>query len=358
MSERFRVLDSFRGLSAVMIILFHSRFFQSASPNPFVEHGYVFVDFFFILSGFVMAHSYGNRIPDGIGFKRFVWLRLARIYPLHLFMLVAWIPFVAAKYYLYIHGAGGADPAQIQNVWTFVQNLLLWQGFGTETSWNYPSWSIGVEFYTYLVYFGVMFGLYAVSPMWRWRLLGALALGNYLFFASTLGEAAMFQNMFRSLGEFFIGVLVYSAHRARPFVPFSRAKADITEAGLLVLLVAAVSAIGASELFRHITVLLFALIVYVFAAGKGGYLHALLYLGERSYSIYMTHALLIIVVYEVLTRGLKLEPETVGAVVKAVIIPEAWLVNLVQILLVVFVSSWTYKHVELKAQRFLKRGLD
>jgi len=48
--QRFEALDAFRGLAAIMIVLYHSQFYNNANPNQFVHHSGIFVDFFFVLS--------------------------------------------------------------------------------------------------------------------------------------------------------------------------------------------------------------------------------------------------------------------------------------------------------------------
>lgn len=78
----FEVLDGLRGVAAVAVVVFH--FMEIAvtelSKN-FITHAYLAVDFFFCLSGFVIAYAYDNRMP-GMGLGTFVKLRLIRLHPL------------------------------------------------------------------------------------------------------------------------------------------------------------------------------------------------------------------------------------------------------------------------------------
>lgn len=77
-----RSLTTLRGVAALMVAVFHTpALFGAASLLP---HAYLAVDFFFALSGFVLAHAYADRIAGGLGFWRFTRLRLARLYPLYL----------------------------------------------------------------------------------------------------------------------------------------------------------------------------------------------------------------------------------------------------------------------------------
>jgi len=121
----FHKLDSLRGIAALMVILFHSPFNYFQNKIIFASNLYLFVDFFFILSGFVMSYAYGNKIINGYSFKNYISLRLGRIYPIHLFMLFAWMPYIFFKQYLYTSGYGGNDQFDASNLYSFVSNIFL-----------------------------------------------------------------------------------------------------------------------------------------------------------------------------------------------------------------------------------------
>src|SRR4051812_42984167 len=90
--EHFLALDGLRGVAALVVLVMHKgRWFYA--PGGFLGHGYMAVDFFFLLSGFVIAFAYDSRIKQGLGALDFMRLRLVRLYPLiFLSMLVgaAW----------------------------------------------------------------------------------------------------------------------------------------------------------------------------------------------------------------------------------------------------------------------------
>ena len=58
----FGVLDSWRGVAALLVALFHLNILSSIYSLHFIRNSYLFVDFFFVLSGFVISHSYGHRL--------------------------------------------------------------------------------------------------------------------------------------------------------------------------------------------------------------------------------------------------------------------------------------------------------
>lgn len=72
-----------------MIVLFHLRSTGIVTNAALVQHGWMFVDFFFVLSGFVIGCGYLERLGSGYSVRRFMLLRLGRIYPLHLAVLLA-----------------------------------------------------------------------------------------------------------------------------------------------------------------------------------------------------------------------------------------------------------------------------
>src|SRR2546430_1942703 len=89
--ERFGVLDSWRGIAACLVALFHLDAYSHLDGVPFLRTSWLFVDFFFVLSGFVIAANYQQRLLDGFGVGRFLLLRLGRLYPLHFTMLALFV---------------------------------------------------------------------------------------------------------------------------------------------------------------------------------------------------------------------------------------------------------------------------
>ena len=69
---RFEVLDAWRGIAALMVAVFHFNALHHAAYMPFVRNSYLFVDFFFVLSGFVIAHAYAERLTSGEAIVVFV----------------------------------------------------------------------------------------------------------------------------------------------------------------------------------------------------------------------------------------------------------------------------------------------
>ena len=167
--EHYVPLDSVRGIAALCVVVHHfviSQPLAAVLPNrawidfAFFHNAWLFVDLFFVLSGIVISMSY---VQGGFGtfeFREYIVRRLARIYPLHIVTLLAFLSFRMMK--LGLVGAGlihFAPPEMaVNNGYSFFLNVLLLHalGFVDHLSWNGPSWSISAEFYTYLVFGGVV----------------------------------------------------------------------------------------------------------------------------------------------------------------------------------------------------------
>src|SRR5271156_6454871 len=83
-------LTGVRGLAALWVLFFHLDAFVPIGEVPVISMGYVGVDVFFVLSGFILGHVHLDDFVDLSigGIKRFLALRLSRVYPVHFTMLI------------------------------------------------------------------------------------------------------------------------------------------------------------------------------------------------------------------------------------------------------------------------------
>ena len=77
-SRIYAALDSWRGVCACMVALAHVHTVGLAANWPFIKHSYLFVDFFFVLSGFIIFENYFDRLKQGFSLTRFMFLRFGR----------------------------------------------------------------------------------------------------------------------------------------------------------------------------------------------------------------------------------------------------------------------------------------
>src|SRR5690348_13363894 len=94
-SERFRALDAWRGICALLVAAFHFPSPGAIHTSQVVQHAYRFVDFFFVLSGFVIAHAYRRSLENG-ELLPFMVRRIGRLWPLHAATLAALIVIAVA----------------------------------------------------------------------------------------------------------------------------------------------------------------------------------------------------------------------------------------------------------------------
>ena len=207
-------LTGIRGVAAWLVVLYHARLALAphlpAELGGMLRHGYLAVDLFFMLSGFVLWLNYGDRLRrDGLGaMPHFLGRRIARIWPLHAVMLAVAIGFALLLLAL---GKPVTEP------WSALPlHLLLVHNWGLteQLSWNDPSWSISGEFAAYL-----LFPLLVAAIDWRRFapavLLVVLAgLAAALHHAMALGGATLLDHfiprlgIFRALIEFAMGTVV------------------------------------------------------------------------------------------------------------------------------------------------------
>ena len=223
---RLTALDGYRFLAAACVVIYHYNLdfglnLQRWSQAP--VRFYIMVDFFFLLSGFVIAAAYGHRLGSWRQYGTFLHARIARLYPLHLLTLSA----VLALYVVSrVVGARLNNP-EIFDFSALPANLLLIHAWGAtaHNSFNVPSWSISSELFVYLC---------APAFIWiasRIRLLGAaIAAGMFIaalaLVRSALGLGPWYWATYdlgalRAVPTFFFGVAMaqFLAARRLPLVP-------------------------------------------------------------------------------------------------------------------------------------------
>ena len=370
---RFPVLDGWRGLCALCVALYHLHSIDHLHTINFVRGSYLFVDFFFVLSGFVIVHAYSGRIDGGKSAGTFLVRRFGRVWPLHAAVLLA---FVALECVKAVSGPSGGHVGTAAFTGTYapsalVSNLALVHALGVEDqwTWNIPSWSISAEFFVYITF--ALLCLTVRRPRVLAVAMVTLAVAGALVvmrFSAHHIDTSIDYGYFRCLYGFFTGCLVYRLYRAaanrRPDKAVSRLAGGLAEAGALLAVVAFVSAAGGNALSLAAP-LLFGLVVWVFAFEAGPVSRLLATspfqrLGAWSYSIYMVHALLIAVLQKgttvmqgVLGRPLFVEREVEGGSDRLLSFGDAWVMDLVSggyLLAVIVLSALTYRFIELPGQ--------
>lgn len=355
-------LESLRGVAACLVVLFHSHFVVGTKSLDFVKNSYLFVDFFFILSGFVLTLAYADKIRQGMAFREYISLRLGRIYPLHLFMLLVWVPYILGKQYFISAGYGGVDQFEHNNAYSFVSNLLLVHSMGVHDylSWNHPSWSISVEFFTYIAFFVLLATLdRSGSRIFPWLII----VPGYAFLFNVNPDGQMDgtydYGFIRCISAFYCGVLLYrwKEEIERLLVRFN---IHVLEIIAVVFTVTMVSLAHRGDGYLLLTLTSFCLLLMVFASHTHGLVGRLLdtaplrSIGLWSYSIYMTHDIILSFFSNLYEVTFKSVPKNLGL--------WAIIINLFLILLTILISRFTYIYVEKyfrdKTKRLVSRQKD
>lgn len=346
---RLGVLDAWRGVAALFVAMFH---LQVIRPDlvpgaPFAGCA-AFVDFFFVLSGFVLARGYFKPNFDAVSFT---WRRIARLFPLHLYTLLVFLTLEAGKSLASAQGGVAFKRAAFEGLGgaSFLDNLFLLQVTGVvwhRISWNTPAWSLSAELAV-----NVLVAVLAASVLRRVMtgvmavvVAGCLAvLASHLMPISDYGPAALV----RCLYAFGIGFLLFRLFEGkRPRLSWGVASG--LEALALSMVAAAVSVLPVA--YWYVSGGIFAFAVYIFAH-EAGVVSAIVrrlrldFLGTLSYSIYLNHIAVLFVAEKafglVFARGA--QPGSTGAVVFCCVFLGS-----------VIVYSWlTYRWIEQPGQRWL-----
>jgi peptidoglycan/LPS O-acetylase OafA/YrhL len=298
-----RALTTLRFLAALWVVLYTAWPHLDVGFVPVaVTKGYLGVETFFILSGFILSHVY----LEAAGEKRFryggfLWARLARVYPLHLVTLFGMIGLgVVAT------AAGMSIDGSLTNWRDLPAHLTLTHAWGLagSSAFNHPSWSISAEWAAYLGFPAFAFVAWRLRdrPVLATVLAAGFALALYAAFEPLAGysltEATFRWGALRIVPCFALGCALYLIHR-RGGVPFAGPVALVS--GVAVLVSASLG------LWDAITVLAAGGLILGLGSlenSRAGVLGSKpgVYLGEISYSIYMVCAPVLLLTTNVAAR--------------------------------------------------------
>ncbi|MFA7261915.1 MAG: acyltransferase [Caulobacter sp.] len=290
-AANIRPLTSLRFFAALWVVLFHYWPKLDVAFTPaMVAKGYLGVELFFVLSGFILCHVYLSAFGEGrFKYGSFLWNRLARVYPLHLATLAGMIGLgVAAGL------AGVAIDSEILRWDALPANLLMVQAWGLApaAAFNHPSWSISAEWFAYLSFPAFAFVAWKMRARpWLYAVvtLAAIAILYPTFQALTgksLNQATIAWGALRIVPCFALGCAMHSLWRSGAVrgVRMAAIGALFSGAGLLAAVL-----LGAPDMVIVATFggLILGLAGLAQHGSTFGSQAGLVYLGEISYSTYM-----------------------------------------------------------------------
>lgn len=374
-------LTPLRGIAALLTVLFHVDLVLSSFGGHLLDgrissvlsRMYLMVDFFFVLSGFILCYVYAKNFAGPVNrqdFKKFTIARFARVYPLHLFSLL-----LTAFFLFLLHQGGAKVPPVVDaenSVYSFITNLFLLHSMNLHQwfTFNHASWSISTEWWMYMLFPFLVSPFMKLSKPGRFVIFalciaGYLVIGYLLVPLVTLPDALGFFKVhafslnvayqfgfFRCLFGFVIGMMVYFGYKEEWGKPlFSSGYTFL----ILITGLALCMHFAVPDVF---TVLFFPFILLSAAYGNQN-LNIVLAskplqrLGDWSFSIYLMHQ-------PFLYQGAALmgNPDKTGIVIPKLGLLASWLTCLIFVAFILFISYLTYRFIELPARNFIngRRG--
>jgi len=289
--QHFEILDGLRGIAALAVVVFHfMEVAYSDYSKNFIGHGFLAVDFFFCLSGFVIGYAYDDRIGK-MGAAAFFKSRIIRLHPLVIFGSVLGL-------LTFLFDPFGGHPELLgagKTIVIFLSSILLIPYPAMTTryfnlfSFNAPAWSLFWEYVANILY---AFILYKISRRYLLllTLLSAAALCFVGYRAGNLmggwGGDSFWDGAVRISFSFLAGLLVYRSNWI--------IKTKLGFVGLAVLL--ALSFIMPFSKWNWLTeplvILFYFPLLIALGAGatlKPGFKKLCVFSGKISYPLYMTH---------------------------------------------------------------------
>ncbi len=386
-------LTPLRGIAALMVVIYHYQVLITPVVDPeqsfLINKWYIMVDFFFVLSGFIITHVYQKKFSNGFQwptFKKFMLARFARLYPLHLASLL-----IMVGLFLFIKNTAIFDtlPHFLQlslDSSAIIANVFLLQttGFFPEPTWNTPSWSISVEWWTYALFPLFILILTRKRQLFKYGailfIIGAYLSIMFYFQPAQFAERVSYMGLrsellntvdvmvgsgfMRCIGGFLLGMLVYLAFEKNwGHSWFSRSSALF---GLAFLFIVSWSFNIMPDI---VSILLFAPFILMVAYNNGLgkkmlSFKSFQFLGDISYSIYMIHFPIILCYY--ILRGywkaadaniLTDANASIDFAVNTPAAPPLWLAItglLVFTIATIFAAYLSYNYIEKPMRDFLK----
>lgn len=296
-------LTSLRFFFALIVFLSHLDFLPKEEVlfnnvyEKILKHGSLGVSFFFILSGFILAYNYHNKILGGeVSYKDFWAARIARIYPLHLFTLLISLPIFISESFT----------APLLWLSSFLSNLILIQSFVPSEEvyfgFNAVSWSISNELFYYAAFPLIILILWKYPRSKYLSVLFLLLIPLGIYLSPTHLEVFLFGiNPLLRISDFIVGILLFKIYHAQIFAAFFKKFSTATLLEILSIMIFLMffsfreDIAGGYRLSSYYWIPM-CLIIFAHSYQNGliskilSHRHLIL-LGEISFSFYMLHGL-------------------------------------------------------------------
>lgn len=366
-------LTPLRGIASLLVVIFHSNYLNTFLPNgytEFLKNAWLWVDFFFILSGFILCYAYGNSFKANFtkkNYKNYILARFARVYPLHL-ITTLWM-FGCAVVFVWLTG----ESTPVLNPRALPACILLIQSMHSsfsEPPLNNPSWSLSTEWWVYMIFPFLVPFFMKLKQSWWW-LVAVCIICFYVFIRYVLGQinhneptiAVMTDfGFFRCLVGFFTGMLLFTLYQNG--FAFNLFKSDLFFVAISIGLVLAMH-FGIMD----VIIIMFFPFILIAAAYNQTKIKRILEmkvlqrLGDWSFSIYLVH---IPVIYSVkMVKLLKSHFQNPTAIkevpikgpIKDLIYQPNYLTGLLMciivLILTIAISALFYRYLEIPSRNYI-----
>ena len=351
---RIQKLDGLRGVFSLMIVIFHfdeSLTIKALTSNFFVDGSFLFVDFFFVLSGFVISTNY-NGIGSGKQFSLFLKKRIIRLFPLLLFSttVVLVLELIFNLFWIDLL----VSPKSISSIFhEYFDSILFLNSttlLGATPGLNSPSWSISAELILYLTFGFVTLYMSKRNRIFAFLLILMLSIGFCIY----KGEFWFMHDFgyIRGLISFITGHFVYVLSGKIRNLPAIGEIVLIPSLIILFYLFSSYSGQTQQMLFLGFVPLFFGLSTLLLLKTDGPLSHLLAsspfrFLGNISYSVYLNHGIVIVIIPRFFYQYLGIEKNQLTLV----------LITLLTLGILLLYSYMTYMFIETRSSLFLKKNI-
>ena len=314
--QRFEALDGMRGVAAFAVLLYHCGSYLGGFPS--FRHGFLSVDLFFVLSGFVIAFSYEQRLSAGLPLRGFLRARAKRLLPVH-FWAMGVLTLVAFAAHAEFGGRSGFDPSRV--LLLALMNSLFIPALGGSFGpiafpLNPVLWSLWDEWVVNIAYAASIFRVRLFATAAVAAISWAFAIGfSFVFAGWNFGDltVTLLPGVFRALGGFAAGNLIYLVHKRRWTESLPRVSPYWVFGGWLLLCANPVNS-PATEIVS--SVLIAPVVVALLVRGEREIAPVFRRLGAISYPLYASH-LAVLIATVLIVRHAGLGPNPLYAVFAA-----------------------------------------
>ncbi|MEH2064606.1 MAG: acyltransferase [Nostoc sp.] len=312
MYKHIKTLTSLRGIAALVVVVHHFSYYALpkigstiSAYSDFFKNGYLWVDFFFILSGFIMTHVYVEDFYLKVSldkYRSYLFSRFARIYPLHIFILSLFVGLEIVKIFLLNTSAFTGK----FNLTALFANIFLLQAFDLscppllwcDTYWNEPAWSISVEFVIYCAFPFILLFLLRNSPkndlmIYSCTLLSILLL--ITFTRGNLDSIVGIPSIARCGLECVLGIITYKVYRRGNYQKYFNLNLLVIIATIWIVLIMHYYWHHSRNLHDWLILPAFSILILGVSINNNTVIskvlnsRLMLYFGTISYSVYMVH---------------------------------------------------------------------